>query len=225
MAAPRLSVSMMAEYMKANSARRKRIILNAKQPLPFIVSKYGNAREAAADYLSAETLDLEQVAIAIEALKVKRPKSETDGENIKLCIEALNRFLKHAAVLDHIEGLSREKGPQQAKKLTVGALEISVQPEIILRKAERGKQVLGAVKFHIKKSGTLSAQEGTDMATMLKLHLEDVKAEDEVVMDKYCFVFDVFTGQIFKPARALKRKLQEITAASEEIAMHWYAAN
>lgn len=209
--------------MSASTLRRKRIIQDAQNPQPFIVNTYEGARDCVADYLISENMDAEIILATIEELRSSEKEKPMDVKNAKLCIEALNRFLMHSGALDGQLALTRSKGPLSAKKLNFGTVEISVQPEVLLRTSYRGKQVLGAIKLLFRKNGGPTPEVGTDVATLLKLHLEEVKNEDEVVLDKYCIVLDVFTGAMYPPAKAVKRKLQEVEAACEEIANRWQA--
>ncbi|MGB3526524.1 MAG: hypothetical protein WBB32_11240 [Flavobacteriales bacterium] len=222
-AAPRLSVAKIAEYVSATPARRKRIILDAKEPMTFIVNTYVNAKDTLVDYFMAENLNLEDILAAMERIKQARADTPNAQQNQRLCIEALERFVDAAADLDHLESFKRNKGPKSAKKLPVKGVDISVQPEVILRHAVKGKRTVGAVKLVFSKNNPLSNAQGECIAALLNAHLQDIKKADETVAVKHCLVVDVFAGQIYSPPKAFKRKMKDVEAACEEIAGRWEA--
>lgn len=221
--APRLSVAKIAEYVSATPARRKRIILDAKEPMTFIVNTYVNAKDTLVDYFTAENLNLEDILSAMERLKRARADTPNAQQNQRLCIEALGRFIVAAADLDHLEGFKRNKGPKSAKKLPVNGVDISVQPEVILRLTVKGKRTVGAVKLVFSKNSPLSTAQGECIAALLNEHLQDIKKANETVAVKHCLVVDVFAGQVFTAPRAFKRKMKDVEAACEEIAGRWDA--
>ena len=45
MSEPRISVNKLAEYMEANSIRRKKIVYDAKYPQKFIVTRYKESKD------------------------------------------------------------------------------------------------------------------------------------------------------------------------------------
>mgnify|MGYP007071004199 CR=1 FL=1 len=212
----------MAEYLTASSSRRHRIIRDAKEPPPFIVNTYEYAKDAVVGYMISSKLDREELLSALSILKERKPTGPNDKQNLRLCIEALSTFTGNADALEHLMPVERVKGPQKAKKLHVNGVDISVQPDIMLK--ERGKadvQAIGGLKLVFGKSKPLTEDQGFNIATMLKLHLDEVKPEGAIVQNKLCMVLDVFSGRVYTPPKAIVNRLRDVHAACTEIVTMW----
>jgi hypothetical protein len=218
---PRISVRQLAEYMVAKAARRRKIILDAKDPAPFIVNKYEYAKDALGDFLVDDPTNVEALLSEIVELKQRKAHSPNDESCLKLSIEALERFARHLESVELTSAFKREKGPLSAPKLSISKVKVSVQPNIIVRGTYKSKRALGAIKLVFGKTAPLTDDEGASIALLVLRYLEASKMDGEVVTPALCLVVDVFTGKVFTPPKATKRIYNHIEAACEEINVRW----
>ena len=70
MSKPQISLNKLAEYLDANPTRRKRIVKDAKDPQPFIVTRYNEARNGIIEYINSGC-DVQKIEDVISSLKDK----------------------------------------------------------------------------------------------------------------------------------------------------------
>jgi len=218
---PRLSVSKMAEYQTAGPNRRRRIILDAKDPQPYIVGIYEYAKDAITEYLAGDELDAEGLLKAIDEIAHREPQRPSDAKSIKLCCEALERFVSLFKHGEDLAALKRSKGAQASPKLVISEVEISIQPDVILKGAVNVTKTIGAIKLVFGKSEPLTPEHGESIALMLQEHITKHLSAGMKVDPRICMVLDVFSGRVFYPPKAVKRRMANILASCEEIKAQW----
>ena len=220
--APRISVNKLGEYMTATPLRRRRIIQDQTRPKAFIFPRYSEAQSAITRYLTAERQDESLLLSEIERLSLAPSATEWEEQRKRLCVEALERFLEVAESLE-LGGLSATAAGSDPRRLTIGGLEVSVRPEVLLHGLNRLKQpVAGAIKLYFAKSFPLSADGGEYVATAVHEYLES-SGHHERADPRLCEVIDVFGRRVFHAPRAVARRRKDLAAACEEIVRAWEA--
>jgi hypothetical protein len=219
---PRISVNKLAEYLSAPPARRKRIIHDQKEPKTFVVARYTEAERAITEAICGRSL--RPVEHALKALEGQVARSDFAAETAQLCWDALSSFadLWEEGLLD-IDGLELRPGDNNAPKLEVGGVAISVRPEIFTAGVERGETTVGAIKFCLSKTNPLDAASGANAATVVRHFVETHRSEGRVDSASI-IVVDVFSRQVFTAPKSYKRRLADVAAACEEIALRWPTA-
>jgi hypothetical protein len=216
---PRISLNKLAEYLDASPARRRKIVRDQKEPKPFIVARYTEAEKAIVDSICAGTL--RPATTAMKALETNAPTTEFAAETAELCWEALDAFvdLWEDGLLD-LDGMTATRGNNEVPKLDMSGVAVSVRPDILLSRVERGEPVGGAIKLCLSKTNPMEDRPGEYAATILRKFLEST--QDEVrVDDRLVIVVDVFSKRVFGPPKSYKRRLLDAEAACEEIALRW----
>lgn len=217
---PRITVTKLAEYLTAQAGRRKKIIKDQKYPPMFQMIRYTEAERAIVDFLTGRR----EVAV-LEAARTRladgTPKSEFDAERRQLCIEAIGAF---EDVVDGLEldGLSLTAASSSAPHLAFAGVDISVRPEATISRRGRSALHVGCLKLYFSKSCPLDDRAGAYASTMLaefgRANLSG-KLDEELLM-----TIDVFSRRVFHAPRARSRRIEDVVAACEEIAIRWEAA-
>lgn len=210
---PRISINQLAEYCEASSSRRKKIVQNAKDPKPYMVTWYSEARKAIKDFFIAE--DDRVLSEAIDHIGDLPNESDFQTSNNALSIEALEIMLD--CEFTKLAEFSFKEFDQDNTLIEIAGVDISVNPDLILTKDDQ----VGALKIHIKKDG-LSTESLKRVAVVLHQYVKDyVAGDDQTANSKMCFSFDVFSEQIVCSPSSFKRRMQEIEDACSEIALWW----
>ena len=215
----RISLNKLGEYLQANPGRRKRIVGDAKNPQRFIVTRYADAKDAIKLYFTSG-YDVDVLNESIENHEGKETTSEFQEQDQMLSIELLEIMLD----LDLPDLIDFEVAAYDGAnpKLNISEVEVSVNPDLIIRGNRKGQDVVGAIKVHVSKSNQLGEEGAKNIATVLKKFVEDHVAKDnERVAFDLCVSVDTF-GKSFETApRSFKRRMTYIEAACEEIALWW----
>lgn len=214
---PRISINKLGEYLTATPSRRKRIVEDQQDPKPFITTRYSDAREQIVGYLVSDMTDDSTILNAAESLKVHSGGTDFCEQDRCASSEAIHSFLEASENLD-IDGLvAAPVLSNESSTMDVAGVTISMRPDAILKDKETG-EVKGCVKLHFAKTTPLNAQAGEYVATALRVHLGNSHA---TVDPHKCFVVDVPTKKIYNAPKAFKRKMNDISAACEEIDVRW----
>jgi hypothetical protein len=212
----RISINKLAEYMSANTLRRKQIVKDAKTPKKFIIARYSEARNAIKSYVISG-FDADILTNCIISLEKKKPETPYQEDDTRNSIRALESLL--SADIPDIEGCSIDLFTSDNKLVTLKGLDISVNPDLVIKDNESGR--IGGMKIHISKGSQLSDDGRMYVATMLKyFHINCGVAEKEIE-DKLCISMDVFGASYSTSPKAYKRTLHAIEAACEEIVSRW----
>lgn len=116
-------------------------------------------------------------------------------------------------------------GTNNAPKLDIADVEVSVRPDVILRGTYHGKKVVGALKFHFAKTSPLVQDASANVAVLLQRYCEThVREDGETVSARHCAVLDVFSQKWMRSPRATQLRLRTIEAACQQIRLWWAAA-
>jgi len=219
MANPRISLNKLGEYLQANPQRRKKIVSDAKNPKPFMVTRYSHARKAIKDYFTSG-YDEEIINKSIEKHEAKDTISEFQEQDQALSIELLELMLD--LDLPDLTGFTVTNYTGTNPKLKISNVDISVNPDLIIKGTYRGQKIVGAIKLHTSKTNQLNEEGAKNVAVLLKEFVENhVAADDEKVHLPFCISVDTFGKSIGTAPRSFKRKMTHISSACEEIALWW----
>jgi hypothetical protein len=218
--APRISVNKLGEYMTATPLRRRRIVQDQKRPKGFILPRYSEAQDAIAKYLAGDELDAGRLLSEIERLKLAPSATEWESSRKRLASEAMQSFLEMADEID-LDDLCATLGGNFQPRLSIGGLEVSVRPEIVLSGVDRhGRPTAGAIKLYFSKTNPLSDSSAAYIATALHAFVE-ANLPSAHADPKHCRVIDVFGQKVYSAPRASARRRSDLIAACEEIARAW----
>jgi hypothetical protein len=214
---PRLSVNKLAEYMEANPLRRRQIVIDAKNPEPFKVTRYSDARKALRAYIISNYND-DVLRHGLEYIKGKVPTSDWQRD------DQLNSTMALQIALDsdfpNLRGYEPSPLDVDSAIININGLDVSVFPDVLLRHKVNGN--VGCIKLHIAKTTSLEDKCLKHVATILQHYLERV-GDPSKVDGEACFAVDVFSGCYEAAPKAYKRVLARIEAACEEVCLRWNA--
>lgn len=86
---------------------------------------------------------------------------------------------------------------------------------------DRGGRRVGCLKLYFAKTGPLDDRSGPYVATVLEEFANRNPLGGARVDGSVVLVVDIFAGRVFRAPRARTRRLDDVTAACEEIAARW----
>lgn len=218
----KISVNKLGEYLEANPTRRKKIVFDQKNPAEFIVARYSKAREIACDFFCSG-LDDEILIKGLDDLEVRENTTEFQENDTQNSIEYLNRLLESSLQdFTNLQDFTISKYNGDNPKLIINGVEVSVNPDLIIRGVLRGKKVVGAIKLHFSKSQSLSSDSAKNVATLLHQFVEEYIMEDnEVVKLELCYSIDAFEDILETAPKSYNRRRKNISDACTEIKLWW----
>lgn len=219
----RISVNKLAELLvTANPARRRKIIQDQKYPSTSIVALYRLAYEPIKEFLTNGRNE-QSLTDAISRLRNDRSGSEWSINDRWNTADALEEFSKLAELVPNDSGEVYEQGSQDAPKLNIAGVDISVRPDFLIGFTSRGKIYTGALKLHfIKNPDSALSRTGAEyVATLMNRWLEDNGPDGSIPSHRHCMCIDVFRGTVVTAPKSTTRRMSEVTAACEEIAARW----
>lgn len=218
---PRISLSKLGEYLVASPMRRRRIILDQKQPKTFIVATYQDAFDAIVDFIVGLKDDEALVKVSDDLLADATTQTEWQQQRAQLCVAAIDAFMEISDALP-TEGLILERGDPSPPHFPIAGVGVSVRPEVVVRgTGVGGETVHGAVKLYLAKENPLTQESGAAVATALYRYVDQISPGEGRAANQICWVIDVFAGEVFGAPKSHKRVMQNLEAACEEIAARW----
>jgi hypothetical protein len=216
---PRISVNKLAEYLEANSTRRKQIVYDAKYPEKFIVTRYKDAKDVIFPYLTHHR-DEDIVLNEIDGIKAKKAKTDFQEQDQRLSVESLEALLE--TDLSSLDGCELSQCDDENKLVSISDVDISVNPDIIIKRVIHDVTHIGAMKLHISKNNTLSEESQNIVAVMIINYVSSfLSKKGQVVQPKLCISYDVFNESLQCCPTSYKLRMRRIEAACEEIALWW----
>ena len=216
---PQISVNKLAEYLEANATRRRQIVLDAKYPEKFIVTRYKDAREIIKQYLT-NGFDEDIVLDAISGFEAIEPKNDFQEQDRDLSIASLEALLE--SDLSFLHGFEIKEHNDEKHLVKIKGVNISVNPDLIVLSENDGIVQKGAIKIHISKSNSLTDESQIIVALLVHNYMESYGIKKgEAVALKQCISFDVFKENAISAPTAIKLRLKRIATACEEIALWW----
>lgn len=216
-----MSLNKLGEYLVSAPSRRRTIVKQAKEPPDAIVPRYQKAFPVLEKFF--ETGNEIHIHQAIERLRSKLPRSTweaDDNANTALGLEAL---LAEADQLREEGWIITRADPQERSKLLIEGVKVSVRPDFYIRFTKRGRDFIGAIKFHWTKDEAhqLTQQGGLYVGTTVHQFLETYHSKDATPSLDHCLSVDVFRHSICTAPKAHHRLRENIKAGCEEIALRW----
>ena len=218
--APRISLNKLCEFMTASIPRQRRIIRDQKFPSDFMRVYYREAQEAVAACIASELDDTAIVERQIDVLNQQAPDTVGTQRRLASNVDALECFL---AMLDEINlgGATPSLGANDAPKLQIRNVAVSVRPEIILRSENRNGPIVGAMKIHFPKTHQLNEQSAGYVSAMLQEWAQVHMQDEGEVSGVLCGVVDVGGQSFYEGVRATRQRLRDLEDACETIAAIW----
>lgn len=212
----KISVNKLAEYLKADSVRRRRIIEDQKEPSSFITTRYTEARKAMVNFI-IKNYDVSLIENEIEKLSEKVSENDYQENDVKTSIEALECFLN----INFPDELLKFKRVKSSKKyhLKLKNIIINVNPDVILHGEYRGKSFIGGLKFNIVKGHKLNEDDRKNVATLIHQVLEEESEESPNL--NFCISIDVFNETFDNAPKSYKNRRKQIEFACDELSIIW----
>jgi hypothetical protein len=213
---PRISASLLGEYILATEERRGHILMDQRSPgldLPY----FRAAQATISSYLLSIPKPEQVILTKIDALASLQQMAR--GQEVKIGdnIEALAAFLEHPgrAFLDRLATLP---GPGQSM-LMVGGVSVSLAPEIVV--LDPGTNSFGFLKLRLCRE-EFSGEVSELVTALLVAYAQSCAtcANCTLNLDLTCVV-DVFGGKIYRGSQLTLGKWALIQAACREIAARW----
>lgn len=216
-----ISINPFAEFITSTSeAKKLGIIKQSKKHVTFIVAPYRTARTRMQKFFK-NGFDKSEILNGISLLQTRNPLTDYSKRDVKNSIEALRQFL----TIQFPPSLGKLKcsfSSAEEKEVTVNGVRIKVAPDLIIRWEEKGQKYIGAVKFHISKSGQFDIETSTFAAIGIHQLLEKkVKAPDEIVHPLYCLSVDIFACRVTSVPRRMVQFKNRFLHACLELKLLW----
>jgi hypothetical protein len=219
---PTVSLHQLARYLVATPLGRRRIVERQKRPFGLSDMWYEFADNTICRFLVEGATNIDLLTETADDLYREGPDHETEAVRLANNAEALDAFHDALEQFDtddvQIDQSDREKMPP----LLIAGVDVAVAPELILRSQSRGRPTVGAVKLYFSKDARLDDRAAGYMTALVQDYVERViRAGDETVAPRLVRVFDIFAGRVHEAPSGTQRRLREIEAACEEIALWW----
>jgi hypothetical protein len=219
---PSFSLNGLMRYLHTKPAARARITGDQKRPSDVAATYYDPAADAIRRFIVQGMRD-ESILDRAAADLAAATAVEEDGVNFQSNIEALRAFQEFHHKLD-FHGLTPSRGEESGAGLYIGGVEVNVQPEIVLGGVVRGERRAGALKLYFSKGHPVTRTTAEYGAALVRRYCEERLADGARVRPQDCSIFEVRTGELYHSPASIIRRMQEITAACEEIALRWPTA-
>lgn len=212
---PYISINKLAEYMQADSIRRRTIIRNLKKDKPPIKQRYYQLRNVIKPYFTSHydksilDMTIDQIREEQNVFKEATSWKKGDMKNTVLAIEALKQIdlpnlenydIVNSIVIDSVE---------------LAKVKVTIKPEIVLINKKTDK--IGAIKIHISKTKMLDEHSRRFAATMLKYSFLNNGYESKKIEDSMCLSIEVFDKCYSVSPKTYKRSINSLEASCEEI--------
>jgi hypothetical protein len=220
---PRISINSLAEYLTAPPVRRGAIVKAHKRPRPVVVAHYAQAQKPIVEFLAAGGGSGAYLLRAAERLEAMAAQSGRPART-RMLLDSAAALQRFAGALDvfTLPGPVSAVMPGPTPYLNLSGVRVSVRPELLYTVPSRNQA--GLVKLYFSKTRPLSPEEAWYTTAALYRWGADVAGLGESLVPQRCLVLDVFAGRTFAGARAFTRRLAELEAACEEIALRWPGA-
>lgn len=217
---PRISVNKLGEYMTATPSRRRQIVRDQKNKPAYKAARYKDAREIITTFIASGMIDEEVALNAAEDLREDESGTDFAIQDRLNCANAIEKFVEISEDID-LGSLVPIVGSETASEvLELSGVRVGMRPDALLLDKD-SHEVVGCIKLHFAKSQPLDEKGGAYVATAMCAYLETVISSPKVVNPARCYVIDIATKTIYLAPKAMKRRLDDLSAACEEIKDRW----
>ncbi len=216
---PRISLNKLAEYLVASPRRRRRLILDQIETVVYKTGWYGRARAVLQRFICdpARTPDfLKAAAVRLRDRASEPDVDKFDAQCLRGSARAIEAFLPIAEDFRYEDAIA-VPGARRDSFLNVSGVRVSVAPDISII-APGTERRIGGVKLHFGVTYPLN-QEARRYAVAILFSF--IEATGGTPLSGLCDAVDVFTATYESAPRAIKRRLEDVEAACEEIAERW----
>jgi hypothetical protein len=219
---PIFSLNGLMRYLHTKPAGRARITGEQKRPSDIATGYYDPAADAIGRFIAKGMVD--ESILSEEASRLAAASEDEEARvSAQANIEAIEAFREHYHKLN-FRGLTPSRGKDAGAWLRIGGVEVDVRPEIVLGGTVKGERRAGALKLYFSKSHPLTRAAAEYGAALVKRYCEERLAGGAKVRPQDCSIFEVRTGEIYHAPSSSVRRMKEIEAACEEIALRWPTA-
>lgn len=224
---PKMTINKLGEYLVAGPKRQRKILEQLKYPKDnaFGFTPYGDVREAIKKYF-INNFEESYINDLISALEEKLNVKETDPRLtdwqisvIGSSIEALENVLDSANInTDYLYEQYDGGNP----KLLIHGVEISINPDLIVRSKVKNKDCAGALKIHISKNSSIDQEGSAYIATLLNnFTIDHLCNHNTTARNENSISYDVFSDSFVESPKAFKRRMEDIEAGCKNIKAIW----
>lgn len=212
----KISINKLAEYLKADSVRRRRIIEDQKAPSDFITTRYKDARRAMVNYILND-FDASIIENEIEILSVKIADTDFKENDIKTSLEALKCFMKIELPTELLK--YKRCKPTKKYSIEIKGITLNVNPDVIIKGKLKGQNFIGGIKLNIVKGHSLNENDRKNVATMIHQVLEEKSVSTSNL--NFCISIDVFSKEYDFAPKSYKNRRKQIEYACDELSIIW----
>lgn len=218
--APSISVNKLAEFMSASPARQRQILKDRKYPTEFKGMYYREATESISLVLARNLEDISSLANQKAALEQITTDKVGTQRRIAANIDAIEGF---EGMLDQVDlyAAAPELGEHAPEKLRFYGVEVSVRPEIVLKRDGRTGPLVGALKLHFPRQFSLDEGGAGIVSAVLQEWCRTCMAEHGSPAGDMCGVIDVGARRTYPGVRATANRIRQVEAACQNIAALW----
>lgn len=210
----------MAVFQGLTELGRKRVIEQQLKPDPLKVSWYQLSKSSFRKSILRNG-DLQPIYDGIKTLMGRQPSSKHQIDDRKVSIEALEKFLSIQLPKIFLNVKFKILKPK-TKNIIISGVEVIVAPDLILSGNLSGKNVIGAVKFHISKKDPFDLNESKRVASTIHRYLHKEFHDDNyAILPELCCCIDVFSGRIVNASQVDSRVEKEVDEICLEVKKVW----
>lgn len=209
--------------MVASASRRRTIRKDQKEPKTVKVIKYSEATSAILRFLEDENGEPRILADAARRLREKPTNGTFDEREKKLNLEALSFFQRLISQIE-LPGGCKRSVCRKSDSIVIAGVTVSLDPYLLfLATGKKDSKTLGLVKLHFPKSTSLDEKSAGYVGAILQLYCGKRYSKIAVPKPDLFQVVDVPSGRIFRGPKSTRKRLSDVEAACEEIAIAWNA--
>jgi hypothetical protein len=224
---PQVSTNQLAQFLVADSAKKERIVRDARRVSRIRVTNYNHARSAVTRSHTPEGITLETLDAQIALLQANPGNDEGDLTCLELSIRALRRMRSLLAGFDSA-GLRIVRPRRGFDHLGIEGVRVSVQPEVVFSFYTRQRERLGAVlvNFSSGAGSSLAPVSGRytagNYAAYLIFEFLSLQFAGHGMPDyRSCYSVDIYRDQIHVSPAALVTTRRNVEAACRAIVALW----
>ena len=198
---PRVTFSSLAEVLSSPSHRLPAILTKQKYPQAGPVFGYKKATEKIVSWcVNGTELNSSDMSREYEADVVNHISNNYHTPNEMCGVEA-SSFSK----------------PPQVETWSIGDVEVSVFPDVLVESEIKGQMKTGAIKFYMNKTPT---EVGASLAALIYYHQSEVLGKSDVD-PSLCAVVDIQHDEVHIATGSYKRLVKQASDACKVIASVW----
>lgn len=190
----KISINQLIEASKSTANAKVRIVKQQIVVNKVLAFWYQLAKNRIKKYF-LNVHDFKVLEDCITILTNRIPKDIKEKRNNIVSIEALKKVIGmhfNEILVDDYKVINLSVKGLEFEEISVG-----INPDLVYRIVEDGVRKVGALKFRVSKTKPFNLQQSKLIANLIKMFLiEKVVSEGEIVDEKLCWSYDVFTDRL-----------------------------